>query len=72
MDWTDIVLPSDLHADLTVATKEHNITQVRQLIDTLEGLGTKGQSLAAHLHELSRKYDMAAIKTVLEKIKCEG
>ena len=72
VDWTDIVLPSDLHAALTTASAEHNITRLRQHINALAGLNAKGQSLAAHLDELARKYDVDGIKTVLEKIKCEG
>ena len=72
VDWTDIVLPSDLHAALTTASAEHNITQLRQHINALAGLNAKAQSLGAHLHVLARKYDVDGIKTVLEKIKCEG
>ena len=72
VDWTDIVLPSDLHTDLSEAIAHHNITLLRQQLDSLASLNDKGQSLAAHLHELAQKFDMDGIKTALEKIKYEG
>jgi CheY-like chemotaxis protein len=72
VDWTDIVLPSDLHADLSTAIREHSITRLRQHLDSLGALNDKGRRLAAHLNEFARKYDMVGIKTALEGIKCEG
>jgi signal transduction histidine kinase/DNA-binding NarL/FixJ family response regulator len=71
VDWTGIVLPADLHANLTSAAKMHSTTQLRQHLGALEGLGAQGQSLAAHLGELAQQYDMNKIKAVLEEIKCE-
>ena len=70
-DWTDLVLPSDLYADLSTAIAEHDITMLRRHIDALAQLDSKCQSFAAHLLELSRKYDMAGIKAVMEVIECE-
>ena len=68
-DWTDIVLPADLHANLTSAVSGHSVTQLRQQLALLEGLGAKGQSLAAHLSAMAQQYDMNGIKIVLEKIE---
>lgn len=71
VDWTDMVLPADLHADLTLAAKVQSTTQLRQHISALAGLGAKGQNLAAHLGELAQQYDMNGIKAVLEEIEPE-
>ncbi len=70
VDWTGMVLPADLHANLKSAVAGHSITQLRQYLGVLEGLGTKEQSLAAHLGELAQQYDMDGIKAVLEEIEC--
>ena len=71
VDWSDIVLPSDLHADLSEAVAHNNVTRLRQHIGALAELNDKGQGLAAHLSELGKKYDMGGIKAVLEKVERE-
>ena len=67
-----MVLPADLHANLKSAVTGHSVTQLRQHLGALEGLGAKEQSLAAHLGELAQQYDMNRIKAVREKIECDG
>ena len=72
VDWTGVVLPADLHEELTSAAAKHSTTLVRQHIaalEALEELGAEGQGLAAHLGDLAQQYDMDGIKVVLETIK---
>ncbi|MBT4503662.1 MAG: response regulator [Gemmatimonadetes bacterium] len=68
VDWTDVSLPPPLYASLVTAAEEHSITQLQEHLRSLEGLGPKGQSLAAHLRLLESQYDMDGIKAVLQKI----
>ena len=70
-DWTGVVLPADLYADLTSAVEGHSVTQLRQHLGALEGLGAKEKNLATHLGELAQQYDMDGIKVVLEEIESE-
>ena len=69
VDWHSIDLPTTLCEDLLAAVKAHSITDLRQQLVRLEGLGDAGQSLATHLHELARHYDMAAIRKTLEDLQ---
>ena len=71
-DWTGVVLPAHLHEDLTSAARKHSTTLLRQHIaalEALEELGAEGQGLAAHLGDLAQRYDMDAVKAVLETIE---
>ena len=68
-DWSHVVLPSKLHANLTSAVDGHSITHLRQHLGVLKGLGNREQSLAAHLAELAQQYDMDGIRTVLSRIR---
>ena len=70
LDWMDVVLPADLYGDLLAAVQGHSVTQIRQHLAALEGLGPKEQSLARHLAELARNYDMNGIGAVLKEIEC--
>ena len=65
-DWTDVVLPSDVYADLVSAVDVHSISQLRRGLVRLKG---NAPDLAAHLGELASQFDMTGIKTVLDEIK---
>ena len=69
VDWSHVVLPSKLHADLTSAVDDHSITQVRQHLGVLKGLGDREQSLEAYLTELAQQYDIEGIRAVLSQIR---
>jgi hypothetical protein len=69
-DWSDVVLPQDLHGDLTAAVKGHSVTQIREHLARLEGLGEREQRLAQHLSALAGNYDMKEIGAVLQEIAC--
>ena len=69
VDWTGVVLPADLYADLTSAVEGHSVTQLRQHLAALEGLGAREKNLATHLGELAQQYDMNGIKVVLKEIE---
>ena len=67
-DVGDLSLSEDLYTRLKAAAGIHNVTQVRKCIEEVEALGKDGARVAAHLHALSRQYDMEGILTVLEEI----
>ena len=71
VDWTELVLPADLHEELTSAARMQSTTELRQHMAALAELGAEGQGLAAHLSELAQQYDMNGIKVVLETVKSE-
>ena len=66
--WQDLALPSELHAGLVAAVDTHSITELRKHVDSLEELGEDGRRLALHLRKLSGRYDMEAVKRVLEEV----
>ena len=68
-DWQDVRLPEDLQTDLQAAVAAQNITQVIRHIDGMANLGTAEEHLASRLRELARQFDLAGIKSALEKIK---
>ncbi len=69
VDWRGVVLPAEVHGDLTSAIRDHSVTRLRRHVKALEQLGVEGQALAAHLGDLMRRYDMDGVKTVLETIE---
>ncbi len=71
VDWQEVSLPSDLYDRLLSAADAHSITDLRRHIDAVEALGGGGKGLAAHLRELSRQFDMDAIKNVLDNINAK-
>ena len=64
-DWTEVVLPPDVYADLAAAVSSHSITGLRKGLDRLK---ENAPDLAAHLGELASQFDMTGIKTVLDEI----
>ena len=70
-DLVDITLPQSLYAALEEATETHNVTEVKKCLDEVEALGEEGRLLVAHLRPLVQRFDMDAIKIVLEAIDHE-
>jgi PAS domain S-box-containing protein len=64
-----IGLPADLRARLLEAAAIHNVTDLKQLADDIERLGSIGVS--EHLRNCIRKYDLAAIATFAERLADE-
>jgi CheY-like chemotaxis protein len=68
-DIAGFTLPAALYARLLQAVEMHSITDLRKHIDAVDALGAEGELLAKTLLELSRKYDMDAVKKVLDQAK---
>ena len=68
-DLGGIRLPEELYGRLRAAAEIHNVTRVRGCLAEVDALGEEGARLAAHLHALSRQYDMEGILTVLGEIR---
>jgi CheY-like chemotaxis protein len=70
--WDGLCLPPEVHQRLSEALRIQSITDLYRRIDDLAErpeLGARGRHLAAHLRDLSRQYDLAAIERVLEDVK---
>ena len=70
--WDGLVLPPQVAAALHRAVESHSITDLKEQIDQIESrddLGDEGLHLAAHLRDLSRQYDLAAIGRVLDSLE---
>ena len=65
----DFKLPPDLYEKLLHAVEMHSITDLRKHIDVIANMGSQGEPLAKKLSDLSRKYDMNAIKHLLNQFK---
>ena len=70
-DWGALVLPKDLAEGLDEALTLQSVTDLRRHIAALEKLGKSGGLLAAHLSDLSRRFDMEAIRDVLDGVDRE-
>ena len=68
-DWEGIDLPKALYDDLLEAARAQIVTDLRKHFGRLEGLGSEGRSLAAHLRTLALRYDMDAIRNTLETLQ---
>jgi signal transduction histidine kinase/ligand-binding sensor domain-containing protein/CheY-like chemotaxis protein len=66
MDWSDVLLPADLHARLQQAAELHKINQLETVIDELTSLGDAPDRLGRHLKKQIQAYD---IETILQLIK---
>lgn len=64
----DFALPKALHERLLLAVEMHSITDLRKHIGAVGALGSDGEQLAKTLFELSRKYDMDAVKEILDQM----
>lgn len=66
--WNQVQLPDAIYNALVAAVETHSITELRNHLVALEALGDKFVPLAEHLRELSRQYDMDAVRSVLEDV----
>jgi two-component system, sensor histidine kinase ChiS len=67
-DWQGVTLAPNLYQALIAAAQEHSITQLREHIGSLEKLGAKERSLAAHLRILDGQFDMDGIRETLREL----
>jgi len=70
-DWTEVVLPADLHCDLLEAAELYSVTELEKGISELERLGEGREELAGHLRDLRRKHDIESIVEIIREIKHE-
>ena len=64
-----VELPEDLYTGLVEAVKSHSITRLNEQLDLLAGVGDDGRVLALRLREEARKFNMKAIRSILDQIK---
>ena len=62
-----IELPQALYDQLKEALRIRNVTALDRLFDDIEALGADGGALAEHLRELSQRYDLKTIASVLDE-----
>lgn len=70
-ELTNITLPAALYDSLKEAVETHSVTEVKNHLDDIEALGVEGQVLAEQLRGLVQKFDMDAIKIILEAVNYE-
>ena len=64
-------VPEALWGSLRGAAEEYNVTDLRRHLTRLDELGEGARPLAEHLRRLSRKYDLEAIRAVLDSVPHE-
>lgn len=67
-DFGSVSIDDELLDALRNAASSHNMTQLRKLIDDLEGLGAPEARAASALREMTRDYDLEAITSSLNEI----
>jgi signal transduction histidine kinase len=70
-ELTNVTLPAALYDSLKEAVETHSVTEVKNHLDDIEALGAEGQVLAEQLRGLVQKFDMDAIKIILEAVNYE-
>ncbi|MEN3939864.1 CHASE domain-containing protein [Prosthecobacter sp. SYSU 5D2] len=68
IDLSQINLPEDLAARLTMAAELHSATVLKSCLAELEQLGTAGERLAQHLRGFLASYDMKTIQRIIAQI----
>ena len=69
LDWNQIRLPDRLLARLAEAAELHSVTELGRHLREMEALGADEQRHAAHLRDLSERYDMDGIRNILKDIR---
>ena len=67
--WTSLTLPAELAESLAKAAEAQSVTELNRLIAAVAELGADGENLATHLRVLSRRFDMKAIREVLDSVE---
>ena len=68
VDWHGVELPDELCTALAAAVRIQSITEINIRIDELRQLGSAEESLATHLQNAARKYDIKAIRQALTEL----
>ncbi len=67
--WNRVSVTAELAAQLSGAAERQSLSELRQHIATLASLGTSEAGLASHLDKLSRRFDMEAVKDVVQSLR---
>lgn len=70
-DWDEVAVPMAIYEGLVSAVATHSITELRQHIDVLEGVGDNEAKLARYLRRLSQQFDLERIQSVLGELTVE-
>lgn len=68
IDLSQISLPEELAARLTMAAELHSATVLKSCLTELEQLGNAGERLAQHLRGFLASYDMKTIQRIIAQI----
>lgn len=68
IDLSQITLPEELVARLTMAAELHSATVLKSCLTELEHLGSAGERLAQHLRTFLSSYDMKTIQRIIAQI----
>ena len=68
LNWSDLKVPSALYDSITSAVADASITELREQVEVLDGLGGDASTLADHLRGLMRGFDMDLIGAVMEQV----
>ena len=69
VDWSQIVLPADLLAQLRQAAELYDVTNLERHLQAVEQLDDPAPQLAAHLRALRQQLDMEGILAVLHQLR---
>ena len=67
--WGELRLPAELADKLKSSAESQSVTELSRHLDEVAALGAAGESLATHLRELSRRFDMNSIRDVLKDVE---
>lgn len=70
-DLDGVILPAPLYTQLQDAVDLHRISGLRNCLDEMDGLGDAIARLSAHLRPFAQRYDMDAIKIILQGVAHE-
>lgn len=68
-EWDGISVTAELAEQLSGAAERQSLSELRQLINSLASRGASEAKLASHLNNLSRRFDMEAVKHVVQNLR---
>jgi signal transduction histidine kinase/ligand-binding sensor domain-containing protein/ActR/RegA family two-component response regulator len=71
VDWSETSLPAALYDPIAAAVRDASITQLREQVERIDGLGGDASRLADHLRSLIRSFDIEAIGEVIDQVRRE-